>query len=73
MTDQHRAVEFRKFLNLIDRSVPDGLDIHVICDNASTHKAPEIRRWLKRHRRFHLHYTPTYSSWINQVERWFAD
>ena len=73
MTDQHRAVEFRKFLNLIDRSVPDGLDIHVICDNASTHKAPEIRRWLKRHRRFHLHYTPTYSSWINQVERWFAE
>jgi len=73
MTDQHRAVEFRKFLNLINRSVPDDLDVHVICDNASTHKAPEIQRWLKRHRRFHLHYTPTYSSWINQVERWFAE
>jgi len=72
MTDQHRAVEFRSFLNLIDRDVPDGLAVHVICDNASTHKAPEIQRWLKRHRRFTLHYTPTYSSWLNQVERWFS-
>src|SRR6478735_4075510 len=69
MTDQHRAVEFRAFLNLIDRSVPDDLAVHVICDNASTHTAPEIQRWLKRHRRFSLHYTPTYSSWINHVER----
>jgi transposase len=73
MTDQHRAVEFRAFLNLIDNSVPDGLAVHVICDNASTHKAPEIQRWLKRHRRFTLHYTPTYSSWLNQVERWFSE
>ena len=73
MTDQHRAVEFRAFLNLIDHSVPDGLAVHVICDNASTHKAPEIQRWLKRHRRFTLHYTPTYSSWLNQVERWFSE
>ena len=73
MTDQHRAVEFRAFLNLIDRSVPDGLAVHVICDNASTHQAPEIQRWLKRHRRFTLHYTPTYSSWLNQVERWFSE
>ena len=73
MTDQHRAVEFRSFLNLIDNSVPDGLAVHVICDNASTHKAPEIQRWLKRHRRFTLHYTPTYSSWLNQVERWFSE
>lgn len=73
MTDQHRAVEFRAFLNLIDRSVPDGLSVHVICDNASTHKAPEILRWLKRHHRFTLHYTPTYSSWLNQVERWFSE
>ena len=73
MTDQHRAVEFRSFLNLIDRDVPDGLAVHVICDNASTHKAPEIQRWLKRHRRFTLHYTPTYSSWLNQVERWFSE
>jgi len=73
MTDQHRAVEFRAFLNLIDKSVPAGLAVHVICDNASTHKAPEIVRWLKRHRRFTLHYTPTYSSWLNQVERWFSE
>jgi transposase len=73
MTDQHRAIEFRKFLNLIDHSVPDGLAVHVICDNASTHKAPEIQRWLKHHRRFTLHYTPTYSSWLNQVERWFSE
>jgi len=73
MTDQHRAVEFRAFLNLIDRTVPDDLAVHVICDNASTHKAPEIQRWLKRHRRFTLHYTPTYSSWLNQVERLFSE
>jgi transposase len=73
MTDQHRAVEFRAFLNLINRTVPDGLAVHVICDNASTHKAPEILRWLKRHRRFTMHYTPTYSSWLNQVERWFSE
>jgi transposase len=73
MTDQHRAVEFRAFLNLIDRTVPADLAVHVICDNASTHKAPEIVRWLKRHRRFTLHYTPTYSSWLNQVERWFSE
>jgi transposase len=73
MTDQHRAVEFRSFLNLINRSVPDDLAVHVICDNASTHKAPEILRWLARHRRFTIHYTPTYSSWLNQVERWFSE
>ena len=73
MTDQHRAIEFRAFLNLIDKSVPDDLAVHVICDNASTHKAPEIQRWLKRHRRFTMHYTPTYSSWLNQVERWFSE
>jgi transposase len=73
MTDQHRAVEFRAFLNLIDRNVPEGLAVHVVCDNASTHKAPEIQRWLKRHRRFSIHYTPTYSSWLNQVERWFCE
>ena len=73
MTDQHRAVEFRRFLNLINRTVPDDLAVHVVCDNASTHKAPEIVRWLKCHRRFTLHYTPTYSCWLNQVERWFSE
>jgi transposase len=73
MTERHRAVEFRKFLNLINRSVSDDLDIHLVVDNVSTHKTPEIRRWLLRHPRFHLHFTPTYSSWMNLVERWFAE
>ena len=73
MTERHRAVEFRRFLNLINRSVPDDLDVHLVVDNVSTHKTPEIHRWLVRHPRFHLHFTPTYSSWINLVERWFAE
>ena len=73
LTAQHRAVEFRRFLNLINRSVPTELDVHVIVDNSSTHKTPEIRRWLLRHPRFTLHFTPTYSSWLNLVERWFAE
>jgi len=73
MTERHRAVEFRKFLNLINRSVPDDLDVHLVVDNVSTHKTPEIHRWLLRHPRFHLHFTPTYSSWMNLVERWFAE
>ena len=69
---RHRAVEFRKFLNTIDRTVPKDLDVHVILDNYATHSAPEIKRWLKKHPRFHFHFTPTYSSWLNQVERWFG-
>ena len=73
MTERHRADEFRRFLNLINRSVPPDLDIHVIVDNSSTHKTPEIHRWLVRHPRFTLHFTPTYSSWMNLVERWFAE
>jgi len=73
LTDRHRAQEFRSFLNLINRSVPDDLDIHVVVDNSSTHKTPEIKRWLLRHPRFTLHFTPTYSSWLNLVERWFAE
>jgi transposase len=73
MTPRHRAEEFRRFLNLIDKEVPDGLDVHVIVDNNSTHKAPTIQRWLVRHPRFTLHFTPTYSSWLNLVERWFAE
>jgi transposase len=68
-----RAAEFKQFLARIDRAVPAGLDVHVICDNSSTHSTPEIRRWLLRHPRFHLHFTPTYSSWLNLVERWFAE
>jgi transposase len=69
---QHRATEFRKFLIAIDKAVPAGLDVHLICDNLATHKTPAIRDWLARHPRFHLHFTPTGSSWINQVERWFG-
>jgi transposase len=73
MGDRHRAVEFRTFLNLINKSVPQELQVHLILDNVSTHKAPEIKRWLLRNPRFHLHFTPTYSSWMNLVERWFAE
>ena len=73
LTPRHRAEEFRRFLNLIDANVPAGLDIHVIVDNSSTHKTPSIQRWLVRHPRFTMHFTPTYSSWLNLVERWFAE
>jgi transposase len=69
LTPRHCAIEFKQFLGRIDRAVPAGLDVHVICDNSSTHTTPEIRRWLLRHPRFHLHFTPTYSSWLNLVER----
>jgi transposase len=69
---QHRAVEFKKFLITIDKTVPAELDIHLVCDNYGTHKTPAIKAWLARHPRVHLHVTPTGSSWLNQVERWFA-
>jgi transposase len=69
---QHRATEFNKFLVTIDKTVPAELDIHLICDNYGTHKTPAIKAWLARHPRFHMHFTPTGSSWINQVERWFG-
>lgn len=69
---RHRAVEFRKFLDTIDAAVPDDLDVHLVLDNLSTHKAPTVRRWLAKRPRFHLHFTPTSSSWINMVERWFG-
>jgi transposase len=69
---QHRATEFKKFLVTIDQRVPPELDIHLICDNYGTHKTPAIKAWLARHPRFHMHFTPTGSSWINQVERWFG-
>jgi transposase len=69
---RHRAIEFRKFLTRIDAEVPEGLDVHLVCDNYGTHKTPAINAWLARHPRFHMHFTPTGSSWINQVERWFA-
>lgn len=69
---RHRAKEFRSFLDTIDASVPADLDVHLVMDNLSTHKSPTIKRWLLRHPRFHVHFTPTYASWINQVERWFG-
>ena len=69
---RHRAAEFRKFLVRIDKNVPAGLDVHLVCDNLATHKTAAIQDWLARHPRFHLHFTPTGSSWINQVERWFG-
>jgi transposase len=70
---RHRATEFKKFLIRIDEEVPDGLDVHLILDNYATHKTPDIQRWLLRHPRFHLHFTPTSGSWLNMVERWFAE
>jgi transposase len=69
---QHRATEFRKFLITIDKTVPAELDVHLVCDNYGTHKTPTIKAWLAKHPRFHMHFTPTGSSWINQVERWFG-
>jgi transposase len=73
LTAHHRAIEFQRFLAQVDRAVPAGLDLHVICDNSSTHKTPGIQRWLAAHPRVQLHFTPTYSSWLNLVERWFAE
>ena len=69
----HRAEEFRRLQNTIKKAVPEHLDIHVVLDNSSTHKTPQVQRWLLRHPRFHMHFTPTYSSWLNLVERWFAE
>jgi len=69
---RHRATEFRKFLITIDKAVPDDLDVHLVCDNYATHKTEMINTWLTKHPRFHIHFTPTGSSWMNQVERWFG-
>jgi transposase len=73
LTKRRRAIEFKKFLELIDKSVPPELAIHVVVDNSSTHKTPAIHRWLLAHPRVELHFTPTSSSWMNLVERWFAE
>ncbi len=70
---RHRAIEFKKFLQRIDADVPVDLDVHLVLDNSSTHKTPAIQRWLAAHPRFVLHFTPTSSSWLNLVERWFAE
>jgi transposase len=69
---RHRAAEYLAFLRAIDKAVPPDLDVHVICDNLATHKTPAVNEWIARHPRFHIHFTPTGSSWVNQVERWFA-
>jgi len=69
---RHRHQEFLDFLRLLEASVPTELDLHLVVDNYATHKHAKVRTWLAKHSRFHLHYTPTYSSWLNQVERWFA-
>jgi len=70
---RHRHEEFLKFLRKIDREVPKGLQVHLICDNYATHKHPEVKAWLAKHRRFHMHFTPTSSSWLNLIERWFRE
>ncbi|MGH7775896.1 MAG: IS630 family transposase [Acidimicrobiales bacterium] len=69
---RHRSTEFKSFLERIEKEVPADLDVHLVFDNYGTHKTDLIKRWLLRHPRFQVHYTPTYSSWINQVERWFS-
>ena len=71
--NRHRHQEWLKFLKLIDQKTPADLDLHLIVDNYSTHKHPKVKAWLKRHSRFHLHFVPTSSSWLNLVERWFRD
>lgn len=70
---RHRASEFLDFLKQIDANVPDDLDVHIVMDNYATHKTAAIRAWLARRPRYHIHFTPTSASWINQVERWFAE
>lgn len=69
---RHRAVEFRNFLATVEAKVPPEFDVHIIIDNYATHKAPAIKAWLAKHPRYHLHFTPTHGSWLNQVERWFG-
>ena len=66
-------MEWLRFLKQVDRETPRGLDIHLIADNYCTHKHAKVKQWLKRHSRFHMHFTPTSSSWMNLVERFFAD
>ena len=69
---RHRHQEFLAFLRHIDANVPEPFDVHLIADNYATHKHPKVRAWLARRPRYHIHYTPTYASWLNQVERWFG-
>ena len=71
--DRHRHEEFLKFLRQVDRETPEGMDLHLIVDNYCTHKHPKVKQWIQRHKRFHLHFIPTSSSWLNLVERWFGE
>ena len=70
--DRHRNPEFLGFLRRIDKNVPEDLEVHGVLDNYSTHKQAKVKGWLASHPRFHVHFTPTYASWLNQVERWFG-
>lgn len=70
---RHRAIEFKKFLAKVDKTVPATLEVHLILDNYATHKTPDVKKWLLAHPRFHLHFTPTSASWLNLVERWFGE
>lgn len=70
---RHRAVEFLKFIKEIDAQIPEGLAVHIVMDNYATHKTPKIKAWLARRPHYHVHFTPTSASWINQIERWFAE
>jgi transposase len=70
---KHRNDEFLKFLKLLDRRTDKGLDVHLIVDNYATHKHPNVKAWLDRHPRFHMHFTPTSASWVNLIERFFRD
>jgi len=71
--DRHRHEEFLKFLRHVDQDTPEGMDLHLIADNYCTHKHPKVKQWIQRHKRFHLHFIPTSSSWLNLVERWFGE
>jgi transposase len=73
MHRRHRSYEFRRFLDTIAANVPADLDVHIILDHYGTHKTASIRKWFAKRPRFHVHFTPTYGSWINLVERWFAE
>ena len=70
---KHRHQEFLRFLKTIDKATPAEVDLHLVLDNYATHETPAIHQWLVKHPRFHLHFTPTYASWLNLVERWFAE
>jgi transposase/transposase-like protein len=73
LADKHRHQEWLKFLKRIDRETPKGVELHLIADNYATHKHPEVQKWLAKHKRFHMHFTPTSASWMNLVERFFRD